>query len=93
MKAIRGQLLSLWQEIKTNDMLEGLLDLADDLIKEDPESVDVLIDLFKIETNLRHKEILAQMILYGVHYQPAIEYLRNERGWDDFTGFAGFPES
>jgi hypothetical protein len=91
-KDVRSQLLDLWEEIKSNDILEGLLDMADDLIKENPECTDVLIEQFHKESSLNRKELLAQMILYGVHYKPAIDFLRNERGWDDFTGYAGFPE-
>jgi hypothetical protein len=37
-------------------------------------------------------ETLAHIILKVLHYQPAIDFLKSI-GEDDFTGYAGFPES
>lgn len=89
---VRKELLSIWNEIETSGP-EGLLDIADEIIAINPKCADVFIEKFNNETNLVHKELLAQMILFGVHYLPAIEFLKNERGWSDFSGYAGFPES
>jgi hypothetical protein len=89
---VREELLSIWEEIKASGP-EGLLEMADDLISKNSQCADVFIEKFISEINPIYKELLAQMILYGVHYEPAIEFLKNDRGWDDFTGYAGFPES
>jgi hypothetical protein len=87
-KNTRDQILSLWKEIKSSDLLEGLMDIAEELIAKNPDCTDVLIALFQTESNLDRKELLAQMILYGVPHQAAMAFLKNERGWKDFTGFS-----
>lgn len=92
-KKIESELLSFYQALTSKDnMLEPYYDLIDEILNEHPEHVQVFIKKFQIETDRRQKEILAQIILFVEHYLPAIEFLRNEMGWDDFTGFAGFPE-
>lgn len=90
-QSVRKELLSIWDEMKTSGP-EGLLELVDDIVGQNPKCVSIFIEKFDRETNQIHKELLAQMILYGIHYIPAIEFLKNERGWTDFTGYAGFPE-
>lgn len=72
---------------------EAIFMAIEEVLTEHPECLDIFIEKFHIEQNKSEKETLAEIILRHQPYQPAIHFLKNEMGWDDFTGFAGFPES
>src|SRR4051812_35349681 len=92
-KLILEKLASYYQDLVDGEMGEGLLSLIDEILIKNPEAINFFIDKFSVEENKGDKETLAQIILRQKQYQPAIDFLKTEMGWDDFTGFAGFPES
>jgi hypothetical protein len=93
-KKIEEELLKLYHELTVKGhILEPYFDLIDEILNENPEHVQIFIEKFQMESDRRQREILAQIILFVEHYQPAIDFLKNEMGWDDFTGYAGFPDS
>lgn len=72
---------------------ESVFTAIDEILELHPDGVDLFIEKFSKETDKSKKKTLGEIILRRKHYQPVIDFLRNEMGWDDFTGFAGFPES
>jgi hypothetical protein len=89
----RKELLSLYEEtLKVGQLHEGIFLLIDSLLKEDPDCIDAIVDRFHHPNEKDDKETLAHIILKVLHYQPAIDYMKSI-GEDDFTGYAGFPES
>lgn len=89
----RKQLLSAYEfYLRTGDFQASALTI-EEVLKIHPKSVDIFMSKFHNPDDSDDKEVLAQIILMAVHYPPAIDYLKNEMGWDDFTGYAGFPDS
>ncbi|MEO5971156.1 MAG: hypothetical protein ABIQ95_14605 [Bdellovibrionia bacterium] len=72
---------------------EAVFFAIDEILKDHPDCLQVFINRFVNEANNSEKETLAQIILRHSHYEPAINFLKVEMGWNDFSGFVGFPEN
>ena len=84
--------MSIYEEtLEVGGPYEGNFMLIKSIVTKNPESINIFVDRFNQPKENDDKEILAQIIITHLHYQPAIEYLKSI-GEDDFTGYAGFSE-
>ena len=58
-----------------------------------PELISIFEEMFEAETNKDRKETIAQILISVTPNQDAITFLKDEMGWDDFSGFKGFDQS
>lgn len=79
--------------IKTGEG-EGPLDTIYEVLDEYPQYVDIFLDLFKNEQNKLNRETLAQIIIYVVPFEPALDYLKTDMNWveSDFEGYPGYEQ-
>ena len=93
MEDINRKLNQCYEDLLGGEDGESVFPVINEILKLHPDGIDLFIEKFYKETNKSNKETLAEIILRRRHYQPVIDFLENEMGWDDFTGFAGFPDS